>query len=80
MIVISFLAIILDISVIGLIIDVSNVWVLLFGGLASVCVLTPLSLKVIPQSWILIKGDPLELPIGVEAEDKCEEIVCKADD
>jgi hypothetical protein len=81
-VVISFLAVILDIPIIGLIVHVSDVGVLLFCMFAcvSVDVLTSFALKVIPESWVLIKGDALELPIGVEAEDEREEVVGKADD
>ena len=82
MVVISFFAVILDISIIGLIVHVSDVGVLLFCMFASIpsYVLAPFALKVIPESWVLIEGDALELPIGVEAEDECEEVVGKADD
>ena len=81
MIVIPLLAIILNISIIGFIIYISNVGIFFLSPIASISIniFATFPLKIISQCWILIKSNAFKLPIGIEAEDEGEEIISTAD-
>lgn len=81
-VVISSVAIVVYVSVVGLVVDLSHVFifwsfVVFFapGGITG-----KTSLKVVPEGGVLIEGYGFELAIGVKTEDHDKEIVDKADD
>ena len=78
MIIVPFLLVVLNIAIIGLILNIPSI--LLFPLFPSRIFLNIIALKVIPQRRVLLKGYSLKFPIGVEAEDHDEQIVGKADD
>lgn len=79
MVVVSFVAIIFDISIVGLEIYISNIGVGLFCPFSSIATLVTLTLKVVPEGRVLVKCNSFEFPIRIEAKDKGKEIVSKAD-
>ena len=76
--VISFLIIYLNITVIEVIVNLISLY--FFFNIISAWRFSILILKVVPQGWIVIEIDGFELSIGVEAEDGAKEIIDKADD
>ena len=82
MIVISFLAIIFNISVVSLIIDISNIRIISFCSIStiSIDVFSAFALKVISQCWILLESNCLEFSIRIEAKYQRKEVVCETDD
>ena len=77
MIVIPFFLIVLDISIIGIIVHIPHIFILILFILSTLHIVP---LEVISQRRVLIIGDALELPIGVETEYQCKEVVRKTDD
>ena len=79
MIVVSFLFIVFNISIIGLIVNFSYIVIFccwsIFSSLASI-----FSSEVISKGWILVKGHRFKLTIGIEAKDSCKDIIGKAYD
>ena len=78
MIIIPSLSIILNISIVGIIINISHILILIFGF--AIAISFDVSLEVISQCWILIKSNSFEFSIGIETKDHSEEIVDKAND
>lgn len=76
-IVVSLLLIVGDVSVIYVVIDSfgSSIGVSFLRFLVPIC-----SFEVVPQSWVAIVLNGLELSIGIEAKDGTEDVVNEAED